>query len=298
MTKVLQPNDWKSNGMYFSFRGFRVFFREQGTGTALVCLHGFPTSSFDFARIWALLPGYRLIAPDFMGFGFSFKSASLEYSIYDQASLIEDLLRKLGIQNCYLLAHDYGATVAQELLARAKEVKDYEFNFLSVIWMNGGIFPDKHKPRWIQKALLTKAGPLLSRMLGRKRFGKQFAAVFGENYQPDQTELDAFWEIITHHKGHHLAHKLLNYIPERERNAKRWTEALIRYQKPMLFINGNQDPVSGKHMAEAYTERVPDANVINLHEVGHYPQWEVPERCAAEILRFLREQPSQASFTA
>lgn len=298
MTKDLHPNDWKTNGLYFSFRGFRVFFREQGTGPAMVCLHGFPTSSFDFAKIWEELPGFRLIAPDFMGFGFSFKSTSLEYSIYDQASLIEDLLRKLGIRNCYLLAHDYGATVAQELLARSQEVKDYEFNFLSVVWMNGGIFPDKHRARWIQKALLTKAGPLLSRMLGRKRFGRQFSAIFGEHYQPDEKELDAFWEIITHHKGHHLAYKLLNYIPERERNAKRWTDALIHYKRPMLFINGNQDPVSGKHMAEAYAERVADANVINLHDVGHYPQWEAPDRCAAEILRFLRELPTQAGSTA
>ena len=141
MTNDLHPNDWKTNGLYFSFRGFRVFFREQGTGPAMVCLHGFPTSSFDFAKIWEELPGFRLIAPDFMGFGFSFKSTSLEYSIYDQASLVEDLLRKLGIRNCYLLAHDYGATVAQELLARSQEVKDYEFNYLSVVWMNGGIFP-------------------------------------------------------------------------------------------------------------------------------------------------------------
>jgi pimeloyl-ACP methyl ester carboxylesterase len=287
MTKANNPQQWKSNGLYFSFRGFRVFFREQGAGEAIICLHGFPTSSYDFERLWEKLPAYRLIAPDFLGFGYSFKSKAIEYSVYDQASLVEDLLRKLGIRSCYLLAHDYGATVAQELLARAGEERNYAFDIKAVIWMNGGIFPDQHRPRFIQKALLTGAGPLLSRFLGRKRFGRQFSAIFGDNHKPSSVELDDFWEIVSYQKGHHLAYKLINYIPERVRNSDRWTGALIHFEGPMLFINGNQDPVSGKHMAEIYAQRVPDANVINLHDVGHYPQWEAPERCASEIIRFL-----------
>lgn len=286
----LTPNQWKEKGVYFLFRGFRIFFREQGQGPVRVFLHGFPTSSFDFQKVWQYLQDDRLVAPDFLGFGYSFKSKSIFYSIYDQASLVEELMRRLGVEEFSIVAHDYGATVAQELLSRQNQGALAGLKITSIIFMNGGLFPDQHRPRIIQKILLTAVGPILSRLLSRKRFGKSFAEIFGENTQPDQQELDAFWEIVSHQNGHHIAYKLLNYIPERTRNADRWTGALKEANIPMLFINGPEDPVSGRHMAEAYAERVPNANITYVDGAGHYPQWENPKDTARAIREFWAAQ--------
>ena len=56
-----------------------------------------------------------------IGFGWSDKPRNYAYSIMDQADLHEGLLSDLGVRKALVLAHDYGDTVAQELLARDLE---------------------------------------------------------------------------------------------------------------------------------------------------------------------------------
>ena len=65
--------------------------------------------------------GVSCIAADFLGFGFSDKPRNYPYSILDQADLLEALLREKGITHVHIISHDYGDTVAQELLARFQE---------------------------------------------------------------------------------------------------------------------------------------------------------------------------------
>jgi len=88
----------------------------------LLLIHGFPTSSWDFSPIWqALTTHFNVIAPDLLGFGFSAKPVAYDYSILDQADLCEALLTRLGVNRFHILAHNYGDSVAQELLARAHD---------------------------------------------------------------------------------------------------------------------------------------------------------------------------------
>ncbi|MFC2186753.1 alpha/beta fold hydrolase [Peijinzhouia sedimentorum] len=290
MQKVISPESWKQTGLYFNFRSMPIFFKEQGKGEAVLFLHGFPTSSWDWAKIWpSLKENYRLIAPDFLGFGFSSKPTEYHYSIYDQASLVEALMRSLGIDTCHIVAHDYGVSVVQEMLARSLEDENYFLKMKSITFLNGGLFPETHKPRLIQKLFMSKIGGLVSRLVGRSRFGKSFSSVFGENNQPTEKELDDFWSIISYKHGNRLAAKLVNYIPERDRNRDRWVSALTNASVMMKLINGPLDPVSGIHMAKRYHELVPNANINFLEGVGHYPHWESAEETAHLIDEFLRE---------
>lgn len=85
----------------------------------IVLIHGFPTASWDWWKIWhKLRANYRLIAMDMLGFGFSDKPAGHPYSIMEQADIVEALVRDKQLQQFHVLAHDYGDSVAQELLAR------------------------------------------------------------------------------------------------------------------------------------------------------------------------------------
>ncbi len=84
-----------------------------------MCVHGFPTSSWDWHRVWPeLVARFRVVAMDMLGFGFSDKPPRHDYSIAEQADLHLALLGELGIERFGVLAHDYGDTVVQELLAR------------------------------------------------------------------------------------------------------------------------------------------------------------------------------------
>ena len=111
-------NDWKAAGHYFTYKQQQIFVNESGSGETLLLIHGFPTASWDWYRMWPdLVQEYHVLAADFLGFGFSDKPRNYSYSILDQADLLEALLREKGIERVHIISHDYGDTVAQELLA-------------------------------------------------------------------------------------------------------------------------------------------------------------------------------------
>lgn len=274
---------WRAAGKTAAHRGHSIFYRDdagRGSKSPLICVHGFPTASWDWAPMWPeLLKNFsRVMAPDMIGFGFSAKPRDYPYSIFDQADLFEALLKQLGIKRVHMLAHDYGDTVAQELIARHNERESKGDNSLvieSCVLLNGGLFPEVHRARPIQKLMLTPLGPFLAKLSGEKQFGRSFSAVFGPSTQPTAAELKDFWALVAHEVGHRIFHKLLRYIPERKANRERWVGALQTTTMPLRLINGPADPVSGAHMAQRYRELIPNPDVVMLAEpIGHYPQVE------------------------
>lgn len=286
----MTPEDWRAAGRYFDYRGRKIFYRLSGQGTPLLCLHGFPTSSWDWYKIWlSLAKRYQVIAADMIGFGFSDKPADYHYSIHDQADLQEALLQSLGIHECHILAHDYGDSVAQEMLARfLEQTKDHGngLKIHSVCFLNGGLFPGQHRPRLIQKLLLSPIGGFVARLLNKDRFRKSFSAVFGPDTQPASVEIDNFWQIISHNGGHVIANRLMHYMTDRLRHQSRWETALTTSTIPLRLIDGALDPVSGRHLANYYREAVPAADVVLFENAGHYPQVEVPQKTLEAYLDF------------
>ena len=285
---------WKDTGRVYSHRGHDIFYRDDGRGPVLLCIHGFPTASYDWHAVWPVLSDhFRLIAPDMIGFGFSAKPRGYGYSIADQATIHEHLLAQHGITSCHVLAHDYGDTVGQELLARFEDRRRAGtpgLEIRSMVLLNGGLFPETHRARLIQKLLLTPLGPLLSRLSNPRSFAQSFAAIFGPNTKPSAEELTEFWQLVTYNDGHRISHELIRYIEERRKNRERWVGALQKTSVPLRLVNGPEDPVSGKHMADRYRELVPNPDVVLLPGIGHYPQVEDP----AGVLAALREFPSLA----
>ncbi|MCB1169820.1 MAG: alpha/beta hydrolase [Leptospiraceae bacterium] len=294
----MSPESWKSRGKQFLYReDRRIFYVDEGEGPALVLLHGFPTSSYDWSYIWHGLAEYRKIAPDFIGYGYSDKPRKYHYSISDQANLVEGLLESLNIREYHILAHDYGDTVAQELLARQWNRKhrpepgressiqktrswpgvDPRSRILSVCFLNGGLFPEVHRPRLIQKLLIGPSGFLMTRLINQKKFAKSFSEIFGAKTKPTSEELQQFWDIIRYNDGLKIYHRLIRYMSERKRFRQRWVEPLLESETPIRIINGPDDPVSGRHMAERYRELFSGADVVYLEGIGHYPQTEDPQ---------------------
>ncbi|MDX5297619.1 MAG: alpha/beta fold hydrolase, partial [Gammaproteobacteria bacterium] len=113
---------WQQAGKWFNFGGHAIFSRMEGEGDALLLLHGFPTASWDWNRLWPYLTGhFRVLVSDMIGFGFSDKPINYTYSIDDQATLQQGWLEQLGVRRVHLLAHDSGCSGAQERLAREPE---------------------------------------------------------------------------------------------------------------------------------------------------------------------------------
>ncbi len=281
---------WRAKGKTFDYNGNKIFYVDEGVGDILVCIHGFPTASWDWAWIWTeLTKRYRVIAPDMIGFGFSAKPRDYDYTLRDQATLHESLLQSLGVTRVHVLAHDYGDTVAQELLARHAEREangTSGLNLRSVCLLNGGIFPGEHRPRPMQRLLAGPLGPLVGRFMTERKFHKSFSEIFGPDTRPSPEELSAFWQLLEHNGGRHVVHKLIRYMRERMVFRDRWVNILAKTKVPLRLINGPEDPISGRHMADAYRDWVPNADVVLLEGIGHYPQVEAPDRVLEAFFAF------------
>lgn len=290
---------WREAGRSYSHRGHSIFYRDGEGQNPLLLMHGFPTASWDWHHVWGPLSNrFRLVAPDMIGFGFSDKPYDYPYSTLDQATLHEALLAHLGIAEVDILAHDFGDTVAQELLARHEErlaAAKPGLRIRSLCLLNGGLFPEAHRARLTQRLLLTSMGPLFARLGNERSFGRSFAAVFGPNSRPTRVELHEFWRLVAHNNGGRIMHKLIGYIPERQHYRARWVGALQNTSVPMRLINGAKDPVSGGHMADRYCELVPDPDVVRLPEIGHYPQVEDPQAVLDAFLAFVDSNAPHAA---
>lgn len=266
-------------------------------GRILVCLHGFPTSSFDFEGLLPALHSnfQRIILIDFIGFGFSDKpsSSTYEYSVLEQANMVETILsRNLNLkqQPLHVLAHDYGVTIAQELLDRTTSKSPKSLEIASICWLNGGLFADLHKPILLQNILVTPyLGAVVSQLSTFRLYARNLASIFGNSTQPTEKFLLDAWNIYKFNDGHKISHKLLQYIPERKVHRDRWVKAMQTTYIPVGFINGPADPVSGRHMLEAFKATMPNNTfAVALYDhIAHYPQIEAPDEVLSQYQKFL-----------
>lgn len=288
---IVSPHDWREAGQHVAWHAHDIFVREEGAGEPLVLVHGFPTSSWDWYRLWpGLTARHRVLAMDLLGFGSSSKPRDHRYRIGEQADLVEAMIARAGFTRCRLLAHDYGVTVAQELMARRRDGK-LAVALDGVCLLNGGLFPETHRPLRTQRLLASRLGPLLALVIGQRRFAASMRAIWGSAPLPDD-ELDAMWTLVSHDRGVRALPALLGYIAERRAHRERWVGALTDPARmadgdgrlPVRLICGLADPISGAHMAARYRELVPEPDVVELPGVGHYPQLEAPEAVLAAVL--------------
>ena len=288
--------EWKQNGSFFEHSGFPIFYRQSGSGDEiLLCLHGFPTASFDYRKIWdGLTEKFTIISFDMIGYGFSAKPENFDYTTFAQVDLLEAFLLNLGVKRVHVLAHDYGNTITQELLARDAE-KRLAFSIETICFMNGALFPETHRPILAQKLLLSRAGYLFGRLIPDAAFATSLASVFGKNTQPTKEELADFLTLFKHNNGKRIASKLIRYMMERTKYRERWVKPLQSMKQPFLFINGSDDSVSGKHLVERFREVVPDQkNIVELANVGHFPHLEAPAIVLEKFLGFHQDTVAES----
>ncbi len=290
----MTPGEWYGGGTRTSVAlpsgAWDVFTRIEGPAAAPWCtlFHGFPTSSLDWHAVWPTLTARRrTLAFDFLGFGDSDKPAEHTYSIHEQADLAVALWRNYGIVRTDLVVHDYGVSVAQEILARDAE-GTLGVALDSVTFLNGGIYPDLHRPQPSQLMLLDPVqGPKVGELVTGETFAHALRATYAPGRQPTDAELASQWETVARRDGHRIGHRLIQYIRDRERHACRWVDALEHTRVPRHFVWGMLDPVSGSHMAARLAERVPGVHLVRLEDVGHWPQLEASDTVAAQLARIL-----------
>jgi pimeloyl-ACP methyl ester carboxylesterase len=285
---VIAVDAWRARGRQVSLPDARVFALEAGTRRAgepsVLILHGFPTSSWDFADAIGHIASHRhVVAFDFVGYGLSDKPPEFGASLFEQADVAELVARAFDVKRAHVWAHDMGTSVATELCAR-RERGLLTFDMASLTLMNGSVHIELAHLTVGQQLLKSPLGPLFARLNSRITFKAQMRRIFGR--VPDDAELDAMWDLVAREDGAARMPSLIRYTEERARFRRRWIGALERLDLPALVAWGRLDPVAVMPIADQLAREIPGAERETWDDLGHYPQVEDAARVARTVASF------------
>ena len=292
--RAAQTFEWTSTTANNNGQRVQVSYRTFGSRSnpAIVMLHGYPTSSFDFREMIEFLEDDYFVATlDFPGFGFSDKpQGDYSYMLADDAKLVDHYVKEiLGLTSFSLFTHDRGVSVGLAFLGNylANENNAYEitYHFLS----NSGMFLPLAN-------LFPGQTVLLDPVLGPEATARNQARPRRTEGTPEQlanADIAAFNDGIGARLG------VGKYLLERVANEYRWLENLPKSPIPVAYIWGLLDPVNpvriANHVWATYlNDRPVESSLWYMPTAGHYPQRDEPEEMAKIVrLALTGEVPSR-----
>lgn len=278
--------------------GSRVFARTSGPddGSVVLLMHGFPSSSEQYKYMIPYLAshGYRVIAPDMPGFGFTEVPAGYVYSFANLATTIQNFLSAIGVNSFTAYIFDYGAPVSLRILLNNPDA------FKAIITQDGNAYVEGLTSFWDPIKQLWAATPgsdeeaqlfdyVRNNILTYEGFKSQYLE--GE---PDPDSIDpASWNLdwaLVQRPGN-IDNAQLPLWKDYGNNVAmypQFQQALRAKQPPLLAVWGKNDPAFGNAGAEAYKRDVPAAEV-ELWDGGHFLEVSHTVPLAERVLKFLHD---------
>ena len=279
--------EWRRRGRLVTLaEGHRIFTVQEGAGPDLVLVHGFPSTSHDFAAVLPrLAQHHRVTVWDHLGFGFSDKPAGeASYSLLDQGRRAGEIVRMLGVERARVIGHDMGLTIAVEMLCR-HEAGALGFQMDGLVLCNGSHLVELAHLTSVQEALMTDEGAAaFASTFDAERFAQGLRFVWADAARTPEVDIRAiaYWMEMNH--GLDVLGRIARYNLERRTYAERWRSILGRTSVPIQVVWGDRDPIAvieiGRRLAE-----MSSGPLAVLEGVGHYPQMEAPDAWAAAVLR-------------
>ncbi|GAA1620021.1 alpha/beta hydrolase [Kribbella sancticallisti] len=271
--------------------GVKVFYREslpdRPDAPVLLLLHGFPSASHQYRRLMDSLGGrYRLIAPDYPGFGHTRAPDGFRYSFDDLADVIDALVGQLGLTRFAMYMFDFGAPIGFRLALRHPE------RVAGLIVQNGNAYAEGLSEAAREFISLTPDSPGAEQTildlftLEATRAQYEGGTSDPELIAPEGWLLDQFF---LDRPGRKQAQLALAY--DYKRNVElypEWQAWLREYRPPTLIIWGVNDPFFTEAGAKAYLRDVPDA-ALHLFDTGHFALEDHVPQIAPLIADFLDE---------
>lgn len=289
----MKPSRWYENSRFIELDGQRLFVHEQGEGPVLLCLHGIPGASWSWHKLLPELTGFRVIAPDLLGFGHSDKPGDARYSVVAHSDRMEALLAALSIKDFHLMGQGVGAMIATELLARAEgrlaEERDPRINPLSLFLINAPVFPELSETPQAEQWLSGRLGELLKFVATRAHFWQYLNRISGPYSRPTPTEAGHLWKLMLRHEGRWLLPAHARYHKELMKRGKRWVRTLRDTERPVRLVAGPEDPIAGHRLEAAFRRSLPALRREMIGKLGHLPQLEAPNKLLPLIEAFHEE---------
>ena len=291
----MTANDWKSKGEFITVNDRKLFVIDTSSffssedkipTETMVILHGYPTSSYDYYKVLPeLSKHYRVIVHDHLGFGFSDKPLNYSYSLLEQADLALQLWQLLGVKKVHLLAHDYGTSVATEIIARNNN-HELTIEIEKLTLCNGSMHIELSQLRTIQKLLKNKwLGKYVAKLTTYAIFSKNLRNVYFDKTKVSNNELKDMWMQLEYNDGRKVIHKLSQYINERYTYWNRWIGALKETNLQTNIVWAKNDPVAVPAIARLIATEISNNKLFWIENTGHFPMLENPDEWLNCILK-------------
>ncbi len=256
---------WRAAGQYFSWtstlpenagRSVQVFYTCLGDAAkpAMLMVHGFPTSSFDF-RLPArdLSADYRVCTLDFPGYGLSDKPTGYRYTLGDDARLLWRFVTEIvPLKEFVLLSHDRGDSVALSFLQLYQADTRRPFRITHQFITNGNLYLPLANLTDFQKRMLDPAtsaaavkgmnAGLLATGMGQTQYTPPLP--------PTDPEVRALAALFAHNDGVVVIPATIQYLNERKEFEVRFLETLRRSDIPATIMWGVHDTVAPVRVAD------------------------------------------------
>ena len=270
--------------------GICIFYREAGPpdGSVILLPHGYPSSSFQFRNFMpALADRWRLIAPDFPGFGYSATPdrSRFPYTFDGYAGFLERFAETMDLPRYVLYLHDYGSQIGLRLAIKAPE------RVAALIIQNGDIYEDQLGPKYAPlKGYWANPTPegreKLRQAVSEEGFRDEFIndveEALVDRISPDLWKLS--WPLLRRPERRAIMVGLMEGLRENLRWFPRYQAYLREHRPPTLIVWGPQDGYMPEGAARAYLRDLPEAE-LHLLDGGH---WAL-ETNLQEIVDLVRE---------
>jgi pimeloyl-ACP methyl ester carboxylesterase len=283
-------------------RGQKHFYREAGptNSPTIVLLHGFPSSSHMFRDlIPQLADKFHVVAPDYLGFGYSDAPSAQEfkYTFDNLASYVEDLLFKnLGLKQFSIYVQDYGAPIGYRIASKHPDAIE------SIVVQNGNAYQegiggafDPMKPFWANRNSETEK-PVLD-LLTKETTIFQYTHGVADptRISPDSYTVDQFF--LERPGNAAIQLDLLYNYQSNVALYDRWHEYFRNRQPRMLILWGKNDPFFTVEGAKAYQRDIPKAE-LHLIDTGHFALEDFSGFIAERIRKFLGQGAVPSGYSA
>lgn len=286
---------WLNSGRFFrwtstleeneSFGEMNIFSIQKGDvkNPAILMIHGYPTSSFDFMELFDLLSmDYFVCALDTPGYGFSDKPRNrYKYSIEDDARLVNYYINEvLKVRKLTLVTHDKGNSVGLALLDPYKNQDRYAIGHLIIT--NGNIYLPLANLTRLQKILLNRlTGPVATKLVTGKTLASGLnRTTHNVKESPEKVRSNAF--ILGYQNGGKIQHDIIQYLNERKQYEVHWLENLRNSTVPTTLVWGEDDAIAPTKVSDyVWTNylkvRTARSSYWIIPKANHYVQNDRPE---------------------
>lgn len=271
---------------YFSVNGYRLHYIDEGQGEVILFVHGTPSWSFDYRNvIKKLMPHYRCIAIDHMGFGLSDKPRHYDYSTINHSKTLEKFIIEKQLNKFTLVVHDFGGPIGLNVAF------NHPGRIHKLVILNSWLWSSQTDPDFIKLSKVLN-NPLLPFLYLYLNFSPRFILPqsFG-NHKLSKETLKQFTGPFANKSQRYGALAFAkSLLHDQSWFEELWNKRPGITNKPILLIWGMKDPVIKPHHLYKFISGFSDAQVLKLETSGHFPQEEEPEKVSEAICHFMEAE--------